>query len=558
MPGNIMDWLIRGKRQFSPYKKKVKTVQPNEIYRDGFRQSPFTEYYNKLCAEYDSPEKRAIAFSMFGALKRNLLKILKAHFKWLVDDENNFITYIFGRPGEGKSRFAQKVYRLLRDIIRENVTIESSLHYTKNMDASRTVFSAMKDCDTCIQDEDPKIHGRGSKTGLDAMDALLQQLRKTRKNIIFCSPRLHRYTGVEIAFEMMGRNKDRKVSRALVHYYDENGADAILGYVKLNVGGPEGDAMYAEYLKLVKDPNLHAIQITGGVVMATANIDLIEQLVPAFVDYALEHGFENSRPEPSKKELRLVWFPKFSKGKEIALVGDDLDRLAILAATELKRRQSDTKKEKTTMNENNKNETIGDVFDGRIERDRALAIIEADTNPVWQERVKKGLLQIYRRVQVKGERQTDVASDLHLSDKLISDYITQIGGRVSEIVGHQYEKFVAHQLEQSGEFDEVNCTGEKADMPDIYATRGRALFIWSCKCYERRNSKHYDQKEKAVGAEVRFAIMNHTEYDSVTTYFRYLNIADGLERTVVFDYSNPPKSFNIEYIETSSQACVNL
>lgn len=509
---------------FTHRKWRDDLIAPDKIYKK-YRQTPLKEFYEKLCAKYYTNEQRRIGLSKQAALKRKMNGVFKKFLDFLARRERNLLIYIFAEGGEGKSRLAVAVYHLFALALKQyHPDWKLELKYADSIDKTQQFINEITNGDTILQDEDPDVTGIGSKNLLKKLNTLLKELRKTQKNVIFCSPSMHIYQNVFIALELFGINEDKFFTRALVWYFDRQATEIKaypLGYLEVDVGKIQAE--FDQYVTNFKDPHLQNIQGTGGSVVASSNVKKWEALAPAFAKCAKAHGWNGS----SKKALIETYIGYFidecrESGHPIAPDANDVKQMAELTFNYATEQAENTKKDA----QEEKEAEMADMPDKfEVNEISLVNAMQKEPYPDWK--TKEDDITMYLMNKDEGLSYSKIATRMKKSTQTVSNGIHRVILRLDHKIGRGFEKYVKQLVDELDQYEPAICDGSPK-MPDVWAVNKKKMtaLVVSCKCpsYEA-TSKSVPAKEQ--GPEVRKARALRAEGYAVTCTCRLLNRTSG-------------------------------
>ena len=521
-------------------------LQQVDLYRDGHKQGPLDMLYWNLRALGRS---KKWMLERPAAMRRNILRVVMLHLEYLVKDGRNLITYLYGSQGEAKSICALKLKQTFIKLIEKLVGIVAEYKYAASIDESLNYYPSLSEWGVVHQDEDPDLEGKGSGTALKRLNNLIMQLRGTHKSLIFCSPQYGHYPGLTLFFEPVGKDISDWTTKVIVRYIPTSEPvplrETYLGYFIMDLSSVRAE--YDGEYSVFKKRNLANIQQNKGGVGVTVDTAKLDSLVDELKDVAIAAGWGRDSMKALYDTYVDDLVAKYDKaGKKLSF--SDAERKSLSRKTYDKYGlKSGTKAVKSNISTAQAALIVSSKFN--VDEKDLLIQLENEQRKNWST-LKRDVLMF--RDNVYNGRTLDVIGKSHgIQPPAVSKAITRVKGAIAEMYGPLWEQYKKKMLEDaknpdgSKTWDEVVWVGGTGK-PDVYATKGKTIWIWSCKCYSFTRSC-YVMLSGEMNAEIEFAKQCVGKYEEIKMFVDMMNRADGTEEEKFVDFQNPPPTISFSY-----------
>jgi hypothetical protein len=491
-----------------------------------------------------------------AALKRDVYDKVMAWVRWIVKDNRNFIVYIFGEQGDGKSRFAIWLAVIIQ-IAWQEAGKSSDFHwvFTENELTRLVEDSTFTNCHTAILDENPKLHGRGTVITEDALCNLVEQIRVTGKSIIVCSPTFKKeYPGMTVIFETAGKQPEETKTRAFVHFlpagYPPKLSNSYVGSMVANVGGKIQEIYDNIYLPK-KMANVEKTQKSGGTVTPIMNVDRVDTIVEELITFAKKAGWRGDRIG-----LMANYIPSFAamKDKQGNPINLSRDEEAMLVGKVYDKNKTQTELEKRLRIARSVELAVIDKYDLAEEKiirelhdegslgDRADDKLEAFM--LW----KNGWS--FRKIGEKfGVSHQAIGNKEDKENKKEGGWIEVMNKQIAKRRGKKWEKIDYDQMDASGEYSELHKEIPGKSMPDNWGIRKADgfLVIHSDKCITVTEPGTTISSDE-FAPEIEFALKKEREGFAVQVLVWYINPYNYNERHFEIDHHVPKPTYPLDAI----------
>ena len=249
-----------------------------------------------------------------AALEKNAKDLIKAAIEYTVRFQSNSVFQITGIPESGKSTVAQSLcYWLLQEFEKyeKQTVLEVTYDYAETLHKLREYALAWDDgvIDpekklVILQDEHSELSGPESRTYVNAINTILEQMRASQICIIFVSPNWRKYSVCNLYLEVLGKDYERRTNWVVVYTEAKTMTDTL----KLNPEGAalitwphEAEVLFSDYkehkMKMIRD-RLRKRGITG--------IEIPEDVLEELIQYLLSEAQKNN--VRTKEQLKSLAF----------------------------------------------------------------------------------------------------------------------------------------------------------------------------------------------------------------------------------------------------------
>ena len=516
-----------------------------DLMDNEFQKNPIEIYYWNLKEIYlsfkENPYYKRLAHKFRlthnSALKRDVIELIIAWVYWVVKDNRNFIVYIFGEQGDGKSLFAIWFANLIKTAWEDVQHVTSEFRWGFSEDELRHMFRdpTFDNHHTAILDENPKMHGRGTTISEDALITLIEELRVTGKSIIICSPTFKKhYPGMTVIFETAGKKPEETKTRVLIHFippgYPPTLKNSFVGSIVVDVGVLM--ALYDKFYLPKKIRNVGSVQDSGGSVAPVMDTARIDAVVNEFVTYAKDQGWEGSR-----KGLLELYYPRFArykKEKNQPLNFSKDEELALIRGVyDVNKKETDARK-KAEAEQRAKNLDVKDVHElaDHVIAKELLAeqVFDQKTFDAWD-------------LSQNGQSYEKIGAKFNVSKVTIKNWVDKVKPRVPKRRGTKWEILVEKELNESNLYSEVNRNGDPGKY-DVYGIRKKDGVV---EVYNAKALQFLESSTSVLIADVKpeldYAWEKSRGGTKVEVYLYLINVATYKKEKRFVDFRNPEATY---------------
>jgi len=460
----------------------------------------------------------------------------------------------------GKSRFARRLIRMYANLSKRNYVVHCNINDINNAfvvdlgyddtqqppfhvyvtysvaETGDVIRNHFVPGDVIYQDEDPDMHGAGSTIAKDNIENLIRiAAGKKNINIIFISPEFREYSNVDYYITILGVNKIRQRTCALISI----ASDKHIGVMEIKV---TEDPALTKYYEDMSDIRKTELQESGG--MSTVNVLAEEKakLVDMLLVKAKEKQDSTGIPIKTKKNLEGIALevPEVWSYQHKSFVIDE-------AFAKIK---------------------YGNVLDDELDFDDEVEINDLDPDDSVEENeqfdvsdfdpdVRKILkkydnsrdAEIYIRNRLDGEAQDRIAIDYQeLTQSAISLNNKKIYVWLNQRIGTIYEKFLEKRLWRRHP-DAINIKryGLPTEPDIVVELPDDNWIIYSIKCFDT------PRKSTSIGIEDLIPEINHarnlkqqSESRDVKCVLHFLNRFNMRLTEIDLDFIKPEETYLID------------
>jgi len=424
------------------------------------------------------------------ALLRDKTNAFNRILDFVCSQVQNIFIIVQGFPGTGKSTLSRSVVLDLQERRKKlrNIKGRILLSYTQRQMVD--MFQEVKRGDIIFKDENPIIHGFGSRMLLDAIINFMGVVRDQEISAILVSPRIFKNTEFGLAniyLVPLGWDEKTKENRAL--WLDQDGN--YIGIVRIPF---KTNKKLEQKMEQMKRELQERLKENKGNLWIGLDPDLIKRDVNKVLKYYETHPLP---PRLSVAGIRRDFWDIGIAGNEryLEAVASSVYKILYYEREKEKQKdQEDNNNDKNIKNMEEMKNNIKTLFKDKIEYEIFLEKTQKDENflklvleELKKEKITKEELNMFRRI-IDGEPYHKIKKDLKLSTLRI---ITETKNKIQQnYLGFAGERAYKQYLELLNKA--IVYMGGYSKDPDFIIHSDNE--VHSFKCYSFENDKYAIKK----------------------------------------------------------------